>query len=59
MTNPESDTFCLRLNGFYSNIETSWKEFQSEKEFFDVTLACDDKQIKAHQIILASSSPIF
>jgi hypothetical protein len=28
--------------------------------FFDVTLACEDKQkIEAHKVILAASSPVF
>ena len=29
-----------------------------EEEYFDMTLACDDKQIEAHKIIISSSSPV-
>ena len=54
-----SETFCLRLNDFGTNIKTSWKEFQDEEYFYDVTLACDELQIKAHKIIISSCSPVF
>ena len=54
----EGDNFCLRLNEFENNIKTSWQELQAENDFCDVTLACDDKQIKAHKIIISSSSPV-
>ena len=31
-----------------------------DKEFTDVTLACEDgKQVEAHKVILAASSPFF
>jgi len=29
------------------------------KDFFDVTLACDDEQIQAHKVILSACSPFF
>ena len=50
--------FFLRLNGFESNIKSFWKEIQIENDFCDVTLACDNKQIKAHRVIISSFSPI-
>ena len=28
------------------------------KDFCDVTLACEDKQIKTHKVIISSSSPV-
>merc|ERR1712168_741723 len=32
---------------------------REEKDFFDVTLACDDSQIQAHKVILSACSPFF
>ena len=54
-----NDVFCLRLQDFDSNIRDSWKEIQSQNDFCDVTLACDDKQIVTHKFIISSSSPVF
>jgi len=55
----ESDNFCLRWNDFETNISTAFKEIREDKDFFDVTLACDDDQISAHKVILAACSPFF
>ena len=55
----ESEKFCLRWNDFESNISTAFKELYSDKEFFDVTLACDDEQLPAHKVILSACSPFF
>ena len=54
----DSDTFCLRLDEFERNIKTSWQELQIESDFWDVTLTCEDKQIKAHKVIISSCSPL-
>ena len=53
-----SDNFCLRLNSFDTHISTFWKECQVEQDFCDLTLACEDKQIKTHKIIVSSCSPV-
>ena len=50
--------YPLQSNEFESNIKTSWQELETDKDFCDVTLACDDKQIKAHKLIISSSSPV-
>ena len=50
--------FCLRLNSFGTDIETTWQQLQNEGNFLDVTLACDDKQIQAHKIVISSISPV-
>lgn len=34
-----------------------WQELQSESDICDVTLACEDKQIKTHKIIILKSDP--
>lgn len=54
-----SDKFCLRWNDFESNISVAFRELREDKDFFDVTLACDDDQIQAHKVILAACSPFF
>eukprot|EP00088_Acartia_fossae_P044671 TRINITY_DN4755_c0_g1_i6.p1 TRINITY_DN4755_c0_g1~~TRINITY_DN4755_c0_g1_i6.p1 ORF type:complete len:348 (+),score=72.81 TRINITY_DN4755_c0_g1_i6:199-1242(+) len=54
-----SEKFCLRWNDFESNISVAFRELREEKDFFDVTLACDDSQIQAHKVILSACSPFF
>eukprot|EP00092_Neocalanus_flemingeri_P021545 GFUD01023367.1.p1 GENE.GFUD01023367.1~~GFUD01023367.1.p1 ORF type:complete len:340 (+),score=66.68 GFUD01023367.1:27-1046(+) len=54
-----SEKFCLRWNDFESNISVAFRELREEKDFFDVTLACDDSQIQAHKVILTACSPFF
>ena len=46
-----SEKFCLRWNDFESNISSAFRELRDDIDFFDITLACDDKQIQAHKII--------
>ena len=38
-----------------SNLMLLW----NSEEFLDVTLACDDDQVKAHKVILSAASPFF
>ena len=54
-----TEKFCLRWNDFESNISIAFRELREEKDFFDVTLACDDNQIQAHKVILSACSPFF
>ena len=54
----KNDTFCLRLDEFERNIKKSWQDLQIETDFCDVTLACEDKQIKTHKVILSACSPV-
>ena len=53
-----NDNFCLRLNEFERNVKTAWQDMQAEADYCDVTLACEDKQIKTHKLIISSSSPV-
>jgi len=55
----ESEKFCLRWNDFESNISSAFQELRDDKDFFDVTLACDDEQIQSHRVILSACSPFF
>jgi len=55
-----TEKFCLRWNDFESNISSAFRELRDDKDFFDLTLACDDdEQIQAHKVILAACSPFF
>ena len=54
-----SEKFCLRWNDFESNISVAFRELRDDKDFFDVTLACDEEQIQAHKVILSACSPFF
>ena len=58
MSSP-TDKFCLRWNDFESNISSAFKELREDKDFFDVTLACEDDQLQAHKVILSACSPFF
>ena len=54
-----NEHFCLRWNDFESNISHAFREIRDEKDFFDVTLACEDEQVQAHKVILSACSPFF
>jgi len=54
------EKFCLKWNEFHTNIAASLREIRDDKEFFDVTLACEDEgQVLAHKVVLAVCSPFF
>jgi len=53
------EKFCLRWNDFENNISNSFRELKEDKDFFDVTLACDDNQLQAHKVILSACSSFF
>ena len=53
------EKFCLRWNDFETNISSAFRELREDKDFFDVTLACEDDQIQAHKVILSACSPFF
>ena len=55
-----SEKFCLKWNDFESNLSVAFRELREEKDFFDVTLACEDSsQIEAHKVILSACSTFF
>ena len=54
------EKLCLQWNDFRENISSAFGELRQDKEFTDVTLACEDgQQLEAHKVVLASSSPVF
>ena len=50
----DSDNFQLTHRDHQSILAGS---IQEEKDFCDVTLACQDQQVRAHKVVLAASSP--
>ena len=55
-----SEKLCLNWNDFGGNFKTAFEELRRDKDFCDVTLACEDgQQFEAHKGVLASSSPFF
>ena len=55
-----SEKLCLKWNDFQENLNSAFGGFRNDKDFSDVTLACEDgTQIETHKVILASSSPFF
>ena len=43
---------------FERNAKISWQELQADGEYCDVILACEDKQIKAHRLVISSFNPV-
>ena len=55
-----SEKLCLQWNDFHENVNSAFGRLRDDKEFTDVTLACEDGQhLEAHKVILAASSPFF
>ena len=55
-----SEILCLQWYDFKDNVNSAFKKLREDKEFTDVTLACEyGQQMEAHKVILASSSPFF
>ena len=53
-----NETFCLRLNEFEDVIKSCWQELQKENDLCDITLACEDRQIKTHKFVISAFSPV-
>ena len=54
-----SEKLCLNWNDFRENISHAFRDLRNDDDLLDVTLACEDGQIEAHKVVLASSSPLF
>ena len=55
-----SEKLCLQWNDFKENVNSAFGQLRDDKEFTDVTLAFEDgRQMEAHKVILAASSPLF
>ena len=54
------EKLCLQWNDFRDNVSSAFGDLREDKEFTDVTLACEDgQQVEAHKFVLISSSPFF
>ena len=59
MTNLD-EKLCLQWNDFRENVSSAFGDLREDKEFTDVTLACEDgQQVEAHKVVLIASSPFF
>ena len=48
------------LRDFRENVSSAFEDLREDKEFTDVTLACEDgQQVEAHKVVLIASSPFF
>ena len=55
-----SEKFCLSWNDFQATLTNSFKSFQKDGDYHDVTLVTEDmKQLKAHKVILSACSEFF
>ena len=55
-----SEKLCVQWNDFKDNVIGAFGILREDEDFADVTLACEDgKQMEAHKVILATSSPFF
>ena len=56
----EENKYFLTSKDFACSASNTFKHLLTDKEFADVTLACDgNEQISAHKVILSSSSKLF
>ena len=54
------ERLCLQWNDFKENISSAFGDLREDKDFTDVTLACEDgQQVEAHKVVLIASSPFF
>ena len=54
------EKLCLQWNDFRDNVSSAFGNLREDREFTDVTLACEDgQQVEAHKVVLISSSPFF
>ena len=54
------ENLFLQWKDFKENVNGAFGRLRNDREFTDVTLACEDgQQMEAHKVILAASSPFF
>ena len=60
MQHGNDEKLCLQWNNFGDNIRSSFGELKEDKDFTDVTLACEDgQQVESHKTVLIASRPFF
>ena len=53
------EKLCLKWNDFQGSVISTFGELRNDRDFTDVTLACEDIQFEAHKLILSTCSPFF
>ena len=53
------EKLCVDWKDFQENLKTSFAQRRSDKDFADVTVACEDADFEVHKLIIASVSPFF
>ena len=51
------EKLCLKWNDFQDSLQTAFAELRGGSDFTDVTLACEDKTIKAHKLFFLPATP--
>ncbi|XP_056649061.1 protein bric-a-brac 2-like isoform X1 [Diorhabda sublineata] len=51
--------YCLRWNNYQSNMTSVFHQLLQNEDFVDVTLACNDRSLKAHKVVLSACSAYF
>jgi len=59
MTVSDKDHFNLRYDEHEQSRAASLQALWENRDFLDVTIACDDDQIEAHKVVLSAASPFF
>ena len=49
----------LKCSDFGDNLVSVFKDLRMENDLVDITLVCNDGQLKAHKVVLAASSDFF
>lgn len=59
----DSEQYCLKWNDFESNITQALSDLRQEEALLDVTLVAvsdkDQREIRAHSLVLCACSPLF
>ena len=53
-----NETFCLHVNEFEGVIKSSWQDLRKENNLCDITLACEERQIKTHKFVISVFSRV-
>ena len=54
------ERLCLQWSDFKDNVSSAFGDLREDKDFTDVTLACEDgQQVEAHKVVLVAWSPFF
>ena len=51
-------SIASHLYEFEENIKALWHKVQIKTDLCDVTLSCEDYQIKAHKLVICYDSPV-